>query len=70
MITPYLYEIINKKKSTNRKTQLEIGINFSNLTDKKKNHTSYVTSENIEILPSHDYCFKSSRNQSSSGKNI
>ena len=51
MITPYLYEIINKKKSTNQKTQLDIGINFSHLTDKEKNHTSYIKSENIEILP-------------------
>ena len=51
MITPYLYEIINKKKSTNQKTQLGIGINFSNLIDKEKNHTSYIKSKNIEILP-------------------
>ena len=54
MITPYLYEIINKKKSSNQKTQLDIGINFSNITDEKKNHTSYVKSKNIEILPSDD----------------
>ena len=54
MITPYLYEIINKKKSTNQKTQLDIGINFSNLTDKEKNHTSYIKSKNIEILPGDD----------------
>ena len=54
MITPYLYEIINKKRSSNQKTQLDIGINFSNITDEKKNHTSYVKSKNIEILPSDD----------------
>ena len=51
MITPYLYEIINKKKSTNQKTQLDIGINFSNLTDKEKNHISYIKIRNTEILP-------------------
>ena len=54
MITPYLYEIINKTKSTNQKTQLDIGINFGHLTDKEKNRTSYVKSKNIEILPSND----------------
>ena len=54
MITPYLYEIINKKKSANQKTQLDICINFSNLTDKEKNHTSYIKSKNIEILPGDD----------------
>ena len=54
MITPYLYEIINKKKSTNQKTQLDVGINFSHLTDKKKNHTLYIKSENIEIFPGDD----------------
>ena len=50
MITPKLVELIDKKKNKNeRKIQLSMGLNFMHTTDRDKNRTFYVKSDNVEI---------------------
>ena len=50
MITPKLVELIDKKKNKNeQKIQLSMGLNFMHTTDRDKNRTFYVKSDNVEI---------------------
>ena len=50
MIIPKLVELIDKKKNKNeRKIQLSMGLNFMHTTDRDKNRTFYVKSDNVEI---------------------
>ena len=50
MIIPELAELINKKKSNNElKIQLSMGVNFMHTTDRDKNRTFHVKSDNVEI---------------------
>ena len=50
MITPKLVELIDKKKNKNeQKIQLSMGLNFMHTTDRDKNQTFYVKSDNVEI---------------------
>ena len=50
MIIPKLVELIDKKKNkTERKIQLSMGLNFMHTTDRDKNRTFYVKSDNVEI---------------------
>ena len=47
---PKLAELINKKKKKNElKTQLSMGVNFMHTTDRDKNRTFHVKSNNEEI---------------------
>ena len=47
---PKLAELINKKKKKNElKTQLCMGVNFMHTTDRDKNRTFHVKSNNEEI---------------------
>ena len=53
MIIPQLTKLINERKNNNKneqKTQLIIGINFINITNKEITHTFYVRSDNEEII--------------------
>ena len=57
MIIPQLTKLINERKNNNKneqKTQLIIGINFINITNKEITHTFYVRSDNEEIILSDD----------------
>ena len=50
MIKPELAELINKKKKNNElKIQLSMGVNFMHTTDRDKNRTFHVKSDNAEI---------------------
>ena len=50
MITPKLAELTDKKKNKNKqKIQLSMGLNFMHTTDRDKNQTFYVKSDNVEI---------------------
>ena len=50
MVTPKLVELINEKKNKNeQKFQLSMGLNFMHTTDRDKNGTFYVKSDNAEI---------------------
>ena len=53
MIIPQLTKLINERKNNNKneqKTQLIMGINFINITNKEITHTFYVRSDNEEII--------------------
>ena len=52
-IKPYLVALINEKKSSSHKIQLDIAINLIHVT-KSDRITSYVKSKNIVCLPSDD----------------
>ena len=52
-IKPYLITLINQKKTSNHKIQLDIAINLIHLT-KSDRITFYVQSKNIVCLPSND----------------
>ena len=57
MIIPQLTKLINERKNNNKneqKTQLIMGINFINITNKEITHTFYVRSDNEEIILSDD----------------
>ena len=55
MIIPELAELINKKKSNNElKIQLSMGVNFMHTTDRDKNRTFHVKSDNVEIRLDND----------------
>ena len=55
MIIPELAELINKKKSNNElKIQISMGVNFMHTTDRDKNRTFHVKSDNVEIRLDND----------------
>ena len=55
MIIPELAEFINKKKSNNElKIQISMGVNFMHTTDRDKNRTFHVKSDNVEIRLDND----------------
>ena len=55
MIIPKLTKLINNKKNNNEpEIQLSMGINFMHATDRDKNRTFHVKSDNVEIRLSND----------------
>ena len=55
MIIPELTKLISNDKNNNElKIQLSMGINFMHVTDRDKNRTFHVKSDNVEIRLSDD----------------
>ena len=55
MIIPELTKLISNEKNNNElKIQLSMGINFMHATDRDKNRTFHVKSDNVEIRLSDD----------------
>ena len=53
-VTHHLKVLIDKKKVTYQKIQLDVGINLKDLTDNMKKLTFYIKSKNVQVTPSNN----------------